>query len=158
MTRRRYMEMRLGPLGMPYPGCDPYDDRDSDLQRSDPPREKHDFRYRYAYDPFTIWGNPGPNESCNGSEYVDRLEQWDYAKYGRISERFYKGARPFDDHNCRGDLFEQFLREWFEDPDLKLLRVVEYCNRSSGYPTWRLDYHSPKFAVATKKRKAKETP
>lgn len=126
---------------------EPVDTRDSDLDRRDPPRRKHDHNYTYSYDPFTIWGHAGPNERCNGSEWTDRLWEFDYSKAERLAARIYAGARPFDNHSCRGDLVEQFLREWHEDPVLELLRVIEYCNPSTGYPTWRLDYHSPKIAA-----------
>lgn len=98
----------------------------------------------YCYDPFTIWGEPRPNKACNGTDYTDRLDQWDNAKYAQLARKHYQDARPFDSHNCKGHLIETFLRDWHGDPELKLLRVVEYCSPNSGYQTWRLDYASAK--------------
>lgn len=121
-----YPRFRMGP------------EPDHDLTRSKPPRDKS--RYSYSYDPFTIWGPPFPNKECNGSDYTDRLEQWDYDKYNRLAKEIYKDARPFDSYHCRGDLIEKFLRAYHGNETIKLLRVIEYCNWSSGYPTWRLDY------------------
>lgn len=116
---------------------------DSDLTRDDPIRTKQS--HPYSYDPFTIWGYPGPSKKCNASDYTDRLHQWDYRKYDSIAREVYtEGARPFDSHHCRGDLIEVFLQKYHNDPTIKLLRVIEYCDASSGYPTWRLDYVTTK--------------
>lgn len=137
---------------MPYdmPGMPPYfvveDDSDDDLMRHDPPWSKQS--HPYCYDPFTIWGAPRPNKACNGTVYTDRLDQWDHAKYEQLASKHYRSGyeRPFDSYRCKGHLIEAFLRDWFDDPELKLLRVIEYCDASSGYPTWRLDYTSKKAA------------
>jgi len=117
---------------------------DADLFRHDPPRTKQ--RHPYNYDPFTIWGAPRPSAECNDTNYTDRLEQEDHAKYALLSKKHYRSGgnayeRPFDAQNCKGHLIEQFLRDWHNDPELKLLRVIEYCNASTGFPTWRLDFH-----------------
>jgi hypothetical protein len=120
---------------------------DEDLTQHDPPWTRH--THPYNYDPCTIWGEPRPNKACNGTVYTDRLEQWDRAKYACLARKHYRSGtndfeRPFDAHNCKGHLIEAFLRDWLEDPQLKLLRVVEYCNPGTGYPTWRLDFTSTK--------------
>lgn len=127
-------------------------DADKDLGRHDPPLTKRE--HPYNYDPFTIWGAPRPSAECNNTDYTDRLSQRDNAKYTRLSRKHYESgtnsyAQPFafDSHNCKGDLIERFLRDWYDDPELKLLRVVEYCNPYSGYQTWRLDYRSTKAKV-----------
>ena len=131
---------------------------DADLARHDPPRVKR--THPYAYDPFTIWGDPFPSKQCNGTVYTDRLHQEDPDKYARLALKHYqsggsdcdfarglgvRGAspnalRPFDSYNCKGELIEAFLRDWFDDQQMKLLRVVEYCDPHSGYETWRCDY------------------
>ena len=116
---------------MDSPAYDP----DADLQRSTPPRCKS--RYPYAYDPYTIWREVGKVDS---SDYTDRLAQWDRKRYDLLAREIYAGNRPFDNHNCRGDLIEQFLQEYYKNPMIRLRRVIEYCDWSSGYPTWRLDY------------------
>lgn len=151
MTRRPAY-FRLDPHD-PFGSFDPYmfvDDRaDEDLMLHDPPWTKQS--HPYCYDPFTIWGKPHPSKECNGTVYTDRLDQWDSGKYDRLSRKHYcRGSnnfeRPFDSHNCKGELIEAFLRDWFDDPELRLLRVIEYCSPATGYQTWRLDYASPKQA------------
>ena len=124
-------------------------DVDQDLTRHDPPWTKQS--HPYCYDPFTIWGAPRPNKACNDTVYTDRLDQWDSAKYARLARKHYQSGescyeRPFDSHHCKGHLIERFLRDWFDDFELKLLRVVEYCSPATGYQTWRLDYTSTKDA------------
>ena len=131
---------------------------DEDLARHEPPWSKQS--HPYAYDPFTIWGEPCKSKACNGSDYTDGLDEWDTSKYERLAKKHYRSGensyeRPFDAHNCKGALIEAFLRDWHDDPELKLLRVVEYCNAHSGYSTWRLDYASPKMAKAAKTKDAK---
>lgn len=123
-------------------------DADLDLHpRHDPPWRKSD--HPYNYDPFTIWGEPRPSKACNGTDYTDRLDQWDHTKYAQLAAKHYQSGtasyeRPFDSHHCKGDLIEAFLRDWYADPKLKLLRVIEYCHPYSGFQTWRLDYQSAK--------------
>lgn len=124
---------------------------DEDLARHDPPWTKRD--HPYDYDPFTIWGTPHPSNLCNNTDYVDRLRQWDGAKYDRLARKHYASGsssyeHPFDSHDCKGSLIERFMRDWYDDPELKLLRVVEFCNPYTGDQTWRLDYHSEKAKAA----------
>ena len=47
-------------------------------------------------------------------------------------------------YNRKPEAIEAFLREWTDDPGLKLVFIMEYCNRSNGYPHWRFDCFSPK--------------
>lgn len=127
--------------------CDAWErvrpDRDADLQRHDPPWTKWDAPY--SFDPYTIWGFAGPNKECNSTNWTDRLSEWDYDKYERIAkEVFPVGSQPFSDHNCRGDLIQEFLRRYHDDPTIVLLRVIAYCNLSNGFPLWRLDYKTTK--------------
>jgi len=117
---------------------------DEDLFRREPPWTK--AKHPYSYCPFTIWGVPSPSPECNGSEYDDRLSQWDHDKYERLKKQHYHDAEtgnylaPFSSNACKGDRIEAFLRDWYDDPALKLLRVIEYCQPYSGYPTWRFDF------------------
>lgn len=114
---------------------------DSDLQRHDPPHSK--AAYPYSYDPFTIWGKPAPNPKCDSSVYTDRLEQRDYAKCERLRKKHYTvdgvGQSPFSSQYCRGDLIQNFLRDWYDNPKLELVRVIEYVHLATGFPLWRLD-------------------
>ncbi len=111
---------------------------DDDLHRHDPPWNKWD--HPYSYDPFTAWG--GPDKAANGSDWSDRLFQFDYEKTSRIGKEVFDGAgdmRWFG-AGMSGEKAERFLRLWHDDPSIVLTRVIEYCNVSNGYPTWCLVY------------------
>lgn len=134
-------------------GCpmNQWDMVDQDLQRHDPPHTTSS--HPYSYDPFTIWG--GPSKECNASDWTDRFDEWDYKKAEQLRSEIYwvendagekVPQRPYDRHRCRGDLIETFLQKYLDDATIRLLRVVEFCNASSGYPTWRLDYKTTKLA------------
>lgn len=125
-------------------GCDGFlvekgPDPDADLHRQHPPRTK--YSHPYSYDPFTVWG--AASKECNGSEYTDRLAEW-YPKYREIGLRIFDGYHRWFGSGCSGEKIEAFLRELMDDPTLTLTRVVEYCNASSGYPVWRVDFKSEK--------------
>jgi hypothetical protein len=112
---------------------------DDDLMRNNPVRTKAE--YPYSYDPFTTWG--GPSEDCNGSVYTDRLRDWDYDKTQRIGDEVFGRSGNWFGRGLNPKKVELFLQRWMDEPALRLTRVVEYCNVSTGYPVWRLDYHTP---------------
>ncbi len=119
-------------LGLPNPA-------DADLHQNTPLRTPQ--THPYSYDPFTVWG--GPDESCNGSVYTDRMSQWDYQKYSKLGQEVFGNQgemRWFTDYGP--EAVEKFMRLYFGNETVKLTRIVEYCNLSTGYPLWRLDYHS----------------
>lgn len=95
------------------------------------PVEKTKEEYPYSYDAFVVYGRRD-EEKCNGSVYTDRLYQWDHEKTKSLNIKDWTS-------NFKG--IEAFLREWQGHEKLELLQVVEYCNVSNGYPTWRLDYY-----------------
>ncbi len=120
--------------------------QDDDLERSAPPRTR--LTHPYSYDPFTVWG--GKNEKCNNSVYSDRMRQWDYEKYNRIGQALFNTGDMAWFNTGNAKKIEQFLREYNGDNTLELTRVVEYCNVSTGYPVWRLDYYKPKSTEGSK--------
>jgi hypothetical protein len=141
------MMMKFDIYGYPYVIDD---SRDQDLlTRHNPPLSKEE--YPYGYDPFTIWGEARAHKECNGSVYTDTLFRDDCDKYERLALKHYghggfEGDTVFSSYACKGPLIEAFLRDWFDDPELKLLRVIEYCNKSNGFHTWRLDFVQKKVA------------
>lgn len=136
--RRNNLDQYVDPSGRSYPRFD----RDSDLQRSNPPRTRHS--HPYSYDPFTIYGGQG--RDANGSVYTDRLYQWDHEKTRRIGAEVFGEKGYWFGQNLNPDLVQTFLRRWHDDDTIILTRVVEYCNASNGYPTWLLVYRTTKKA------------
>ncbi len=96
----------------------------------------------YSYDGFVVWRG-GENKEANDTVYSDRLLQWDYEKYNRLSvKHFGNKGQTFSDREPKK--IEAFLRDWCDAPELKLVFVMEYCNASSGYPLWRFDFNANK--------------
>lgn len=86
----------------------------------------------YSYEPLTLWEKQG---KPTGSAYTDRMRQWNYELYKNLCIQHF---------GCHGDRWaqrqpeqiEQFLQEYFGDPNLVLLVVQEHCNQATGYPAW----------------------
>lgn len=112
------------------------------------PIERMPYEYPYSYDGYVEWRG-GENKEVTGTVYSDRLFQWDYEKYNRcMNQVFGNEKQMFDPHDH--EKIEQMLRLYMEEPDLKLILQMKYCNKSSGYPLWRFDYSTGK----SKKKKS----
>ena len=106
----------------------------------DQPIERDPHQYPHSYNSFVIWRG-GPNSESTGTIYSDHLFREDSKKYGALSmKHFGNDGQIFCER--RPEQIEAFLREWIEDPTLKLILVVQCCNQSNGNPLWRFDYHS----------------
>ena len=96
----------------------------------------------YSYDGFVVYRN-GENSEANNTIYSDRLLQWDYAKYNRLSKKhFGNEGQIFFDRDPKK--IEKFLQDWMGNPKLKLIFIMEYCNVSNGFPLWRFDVKDKK--------------
>lgn len=86
-------------------------------------RTKH--THPYSYDGFVIWkSNDYHPRLPAGTIYSDRLLEWDYEKTQRLGERHQ--IQRWD--NTPPERIQAFLRDWNEDPNLRLVLVMEYCN------------------------------
>ena len=104
------------------------------------PVEKSKEDYPYSYDGFITW-RCGENKEVNDTAYSDRLYQEDCTKYNRLSKKYF-GNEMQSFSSREPKQIEAFLAEWTDAPKLKLIFIMEYCNVSSGYPTWRFDYNT----------------
>jgi len=96
----------------------------------------------YSYDAFVVWQDRSGSmkqvcENATGSLYTDRLLQWDWDKHNRLCEKHFGNQGQYWD-NRDPEKIEAFLRDWTGHEELKLIQVRQYCNQSSGYPTWLL--------------------
>ena len=92
----------------------------------------------YSYDGYVLH-EANTDVEANNTIYTDRLSMWDYDKKERLMQKhFAKTGDWWNEYSP--DQIEAFLRDWCDDPELKLRRVMQYCNVSSGYPLWRLDF------------------
>lgn len=69
--------------------------------------------------------------ACDGIEYNydDRIRQWDYDK----SDVCWKQIRETYDRFNSAEIHEQYLRLFFDDPDLNLVHIITGVNHSNGY-------------------------
>lgn len=106
----------------------------------DRPVKRSKQEYRYSYDGF-VQERVHPNEKANGTIYTDRLSRdMDHKKYRNLQEKhFGKSGDWWGSYSAK--LIEGFLREALKLPKLEVVFVMEYCNMSSGYPLWRIDYN-----------------
>lgn len=107
---------------------------------------KTKFTNPYDYDPILQFSARSKLPE-NGSCYSDRMSQWDYKKYRDLCEKHFKGKNgdpggDYFDRRTPADI-EAFLREYFDKPELTLLRVEEHCNVSNGFPVWFFAWNNP---------------
>ena len=93
----------------------------------------------YAYDMFVIHRAAGyytaTTKDVTKSFYSDRILQWDFDKTRKLMKKHFGEAG--DSYRSRDPKkIQSFLRERFNEPDLKLLAVMEGCNVSNGYPVY----------------------
>lgn len=102
------------------------------------PRTKRS--HPYSYDPVLQYKKYAKTPQTAHASYSDRLAQWDHDKFRRLCEQHFKGKNG----DRGGDWFyqrhpadiEAFLRDYFDQPALELVRVEEQCNVASGFPLW----------------------
>lgn len=94
-------------------------------------RTKQD--HPYSYDTFLVWRS-GPNLEANRSLWSDRLYQWDAQKYNRCRNEVFGNHGQY--WHEEPEKIEQFLRLYYDDPELRLIYIEESCNQASGFPVW----------------------
>lgn len=98
--------------------------------------------YPYSYDGF-VQERVHPNSKSTGTVYTDRLLQWDYTKTRKLLKKHFESISDKGGDYWSGrsaESIQKFLRDWFADETIVVTLVMEYCNVSNGYPTWRIDY------------------
>lgn len=111
------------------------------IDELDRPVQRDQFSHPYSYDGF-VTHRAGPNSEATGTVYSDRLMQWDWKKYNVLSKKhFGNEGQNFYLTDRTPAKIEAFLRDYNDNPKLKLVLIMQYCNQSSGYPVWRFDYN-----------------
>jgi hypothetical protein len=105
------------------------------------PVKRTKMSYPYAYDCHVIWRG-GPNSEIKHAVYHDRMQQWDWDKFERCRKNHLDGFRF---NNADPEKVEAFLREYNDDPGLRLIVIQEGCNVSNGYPYWVFHYRTDKY-------------
>lgn len=106
------------------------------------PVERNKLDYPYSYSPYVV-ERVGDNEEYNSTVYSDRLFQWDYKKFNRISQKHFNNeSQSFSKRSL--EKIESFLKDYFDNPKLKLIVIQEGCNVSNGYPYWIFHFNNNK--------------
>lgn len=109
---------------------------DNQIGRHYPPRTK--ATHPYNYDPIILIHASG---NITSSAYSDRMRSWEPEKFdfaigqGVGEMRFSWG---------RTEAVNAFLHSYYDDPTIKIVKVMEYCNVATGYPCWFLAWGSAK--------------
>ena len=101
------------------------------------PVERTPQTHPYSYDTFVTWENKYKIKP-SGSVYSDRLFQWDSEKYNTYCKKHWGNHGQYFSETP--EKIEAFLRDYFSEPKLILCRVMQTCNKSSGYPIWIFSY------------------
>jgi len=117
------------------------------VDEHDNPVKRTKDTHPYSYDGYVVWRG-GKNEEVTGTAYSDRLREWDCKKYDSLSEKY---GNPGSWNTKNPAEIEKFLQEYNDEPELKLILIMEYC-RNNGYPLWRFDYHIPKKPTKHKQK------
>lgn len=94
--------------------------------------------YPYSYDGHVIAGDVTGMKG-DDTVYTDRLLQWNRKKHDNLCKKHF-GDEGQDWRDRHMDKVQDFLRDWNDNPKLEVIRVMQYCNASNGYPLWRIDY------------------
>ena len=124
-----------------------YSNRNIDVEGNKITKSKTE--HPYSYSERATWAILGKEreellKNCDSTHvYSDRLYQWDYKKYNRITNAIWDrpqqnfcGSSPKD--------IEKMLRLYYENDDIILYRIVEGCNPSNGFPYWVFGFATPK--------------
>lgn len=77
-------------------------------------------------------------EQATSTVYSDRLWQWDPQKFNTCcQEQWGDQGQYFGGRSPKS--IESFLSDYLGKP-IKLVRIEQTENRSTGYPLWRFDY------------------
>lgn len=95
------------------------------------------MEYPYSYEPHVI---AKIDHNYQGAVYSDRLYQWDYEKYNRLCQKHFNDEAQSWDHRPF-DKIEEFLADYFNNQNLKLVGIMKGANYSNGYPYWIFMYN-----------------
>lgn len=97
------------------------------------PTKRTKTTHPYSYDPYVVFRN-GKNEEINETAYHDRMIQWDFQKFRDcLNKNGIKGELSIGDPE-NWNKIEPFLRDYFDDQELKLIILMEGANLANGYP------------------------
>lgn len=101
--------------------------------------KKTQSRYPYSYDTFIMAGEANI-EPTDSACYSDRLMQWDFKLHDKCLTEVFGDTGQFWSQRGFEDT-EKFLQLYFKNTSIKLIRILQGCNASNGYPFWVFEYN-----------------
>lgn len=98
---------------------------------------KSKLTHPYNYDPFDLYST---GKESNGSAYSDRIYQWNHEKHDTLCMKHFGNKGQYWD-NREVNKIQDFLRDYFDSPELVLTKITEYCNQATGYPCWLFSFY-----------------
>ncbi|MFK4136474.1 hypothetical protein ACI2KR_29995 [Pseudomonas luteola] len=102
--------------------------------------------YPYNFSDYVSWVKPGYNKndplqegkklSC---DYTDRLYGSNAQLFDSLLKKHFAGEfQPWV--YGRPEKIEAFLRDYYDDTSINLVKKVDCCNQATGYPIWAFVY------------------
>jgi hypothetical protein len=96
--------------------------------------ERTKDKYPYSYDAFVTFQKRKPSKKTS-VVYSDRIVQWDNKKARKLMKKHFKTTGDYY-YDRKPEEIEAFLRDYFSEPSIELIYIMEGCNVSSGFPYW----------------------
>lgn len=146
------MELKVGEWFFML-GIDPeYDKR---FWHDEQPRTKQ--THPYSYDSHTTWkskSEPLGDSTADLTVWTDHFYREDPVKHDIMCKKYF-GETGHYWSNRKPKLIEQMFSEHF-GKELKLMRIMEHCNQSSGFPLWSLHFKEVKMIKQRPPKKMSE--
>lgn len=98
----------------------------------------------YNFQDFVRWVNPKylgqtnpntitpPEDQMLDAAYSDRLHSWDQSRFdAAFAKHLPLGSGGF--RNGRPNAIQDFLRTYYDDTKLTLVKIIDCCNQATGY-------------------------
>jgi len=109
------------------------------------PVERTRTEFPHSYDPYVVWRAPEGTPQTTSTVYSDRLYEWDSDRFDKLSMKHFGNVAQLWWNSREPSKIQAFLRDYQDNQHILLTLIMDYCNRTTGCPTWRFDYHMPFF-------------
>ena len=120
---------------------------------ADHPDARTPEQYPYGFEAYICWevadflgAKAAAGRRFSGFD-TDRLTMWDFAKHDRLNMKHFGNKAQLHWGSRSPKLIEAFVRDWCEDPGLRLVQIIAQVNVGNGFPLWSLVFiHSEEYA------------
>lgn len=100
----------------------------------------HNNGISYIDDSVRICRKTNPcNLESNSSEHSDHMYRREPERFNELVKKHFKDPGHYFDSRSEESI-QSFLRDYFQIPELILVKLERYENASSGFPYWRFDF------------------